>query len=112
MENLPLLPGYRFSDVTVCFERYKKKEILMLFFILQQTNFIVPRTLSFKNGHRIVEIPRFNIGQTYKSNVSLTENERFLLNNFQPELIYGKVRVHEPPKYIPPIVFYDKKVTI
>ena len=49
--------------------------------MLQRTNFIVPRTLSFKNGH-----------------------------NFQPELIYGKVRVQEPRTFVPATVFYDKKV--
>ncbi|CAF1247901.1 unnamed protein product [Adineta steineri] len=91
MENLPLLPGNRFSDVT-------------------RTNFIVPRTLSFKNGHRIIRVPRFGIGQTYKPDTCLTEEERQLLDNFQPELIYGKVRVQEPRKFIPANLFYDKKI--
>ncbi|CAF0958253.1 unnamed protein product [Rotaria sordida] len=91
MNDLPLLPGNRFSDVT-------------------RTNFIVPRTLSFKNGHRIIRLPRFDIGQSYKSNVQLTENERQILTNFQPELIYGKVKVQEPRKFVPATVFYDKKV--
>ncbi len=78
--------------------------------MLQRTNFIVPRTLSFKNGHRVIQVPRYGIGQTYKPSVFLTENERQILDNFQPELIYGKIRVHEPRKFVPPIVFYDKKV--
>ncbi|CAF0806932.1 unnamed protein product [Adineta ricciae] len=91
MENLPLLPGYRFSDVS-------------------QTNFIVPRTLSFKNGHRIVRLPKFGIGQTYKQDIQLTEDEQRLLTDFQPELIYGRVRVQEPSKFVPAIVFYDKKI--
>lgn len=55
-------------------------------------------------------MPRFGIGQTYKSNVHLTENERQLLENFQPELIYGKVRVRETQKFVPDMVLYDKKV--
>ncbi|CAF2231585.1 unnamed protein product [Rotaria magnacalcarata] len=91
MNDLPLLPGNRFSDVT-------------------RTNFIVPRTLSFKNGHRIVRLPRLGIGQTYKPNVELTEDEREILNNFQPELIYGKVKVKEYRKFVPASVHYDKKV--
>ncbi len=78
--------------------------------MLQRTNFIVPRTLSFKNGHRIIQVPRFGIGQTYKPDVRLTEDERQLLDNFQPELIYGKVRIQEPRKFVPTSVFYDKKV--
>jgi hypothetical protein len=55
-------------------------------------------------------MPRFGIGQTYKQDVRLTEDERQLLDNFQPELIYGKVRIQEPRKFVPPNVFYDKKV--
>ena len=50
------------------------------------------------------------IGQVDKSNVQLTEHERQLLNNFQPELIYGKVNVQEPRKFVPANVYYDKKV--
>ncbi len=79
-------------------------------FVVQRTNFIVPRTLSFKNGHRVIQLPRFGIGQTYKPNVQLTEDERQILNNFQPELIYGKVRVRESRKFVPSTVIYDKKV--
>ncbi len=55
-------------------------------------------------------MPRFGIGQTYKPNIHLTENERQLLENFQPELVYGKVRVRETRKFIPDMVLYDKKV--
>ncbi len=79
-------------------------------FEFQRTNFIVPRTLSFKNGHRIIQLPRFGIGQTYKPNIHLTEDEHQLLDSFQPELIYGKVRVQESRKFVPATVFYDKKV--
>jgi len=78
--------------------------------VLQCTNFIVPRTLSFKNGYRVIQLPRFGIGQTYKPDVHLSDSEYQILNNFQPELIYGKVRVREPRKFVPPAVIYDKKV--
>jgi hypothetical protein len=81
-----------------------------VFFVLQRTNFIVPRTLSFKNGYRVIQLPRFGIGQTYKPNIHLTENEHQILNNFQPELIYGKVRVQQSRKFVPHTVIYDKKV--
>lgn len=64
-----------------------------------------------KNGHRIVRLPRYGIGQTEKSNVHLTENERQLLDDFQPELIYGKVRVQETRKFVPDKVLLDKKVS-
>jgi hypothetical protein len=78
--------------------------------VFQRTNFIVPRTLSFKNGYRVIQLPRFDIGQTYKPDVHLSNDEHQILDNFQPELIYGKVRVQEPRKFVPPAVFYDKKV--
>ncbi|UJR36685.1 hypothetical protein I4U23_029402 [Adineta vaga] len=71
---------------------------------------LVPRTLSFKNGHRIIRLPRFGIGQTYKQDIQLAEDERELLTDFPPELIYGKVRVQESYKFVPAMVFYDKKI--
>jgi hypothetical protein len=55
-------------------------------------------------------LPQFGIGQTNKSNGHLTEDERQSVVNFQPELIYGKVRVEAPRQFIPATVFYDKKV--
>lgn len=60
----------------------------------------------------MIALPRYGIGQTYKSNVQLTEDELELLNNFQPELIYGKVKVQQPRQFIPASVFYDKKVFV
>jgi len=101
MNDLPCLPGYRFTDITVRFKHSSKLDLPLFF---QQTNFLVPRSLSYKNGHRIVTTP------SHQSHVHLTDKERYLLNNFQPELIYGKVRIDKSRTFVPRSVLFDKKI--
>ncbi|CAF1040473.1 unnamed protein product, partial [Didymodactylos carnosus] len=74
------------------------------------TNFYIPQTHYFKNGYALQKYPCVGIDHIYKSGLRLTEEEQQLLDNFSPELIYGKAKVKVPDKFVPATVFYDKKV--
>jgi hypothetical protein len=73
-------------------------------------NHTVSRTFSFENGRQTVRLPCLVNEQTVKTDVHLTDDERQLLEHFPCELIYGKVRVEQPKKFVPAMIFYEKKV--